>query len=83
MNLYTVYDGCSAKEEETLLQNDLQTYLNTISFPTRLMKLGSITFAENWQCILTKSLTNTLIIIFACGLKYYRRINFKVQPEHL
>ena len=44
----TVYDGCSTKKEETLLQNDLQTYLNSISFATRLMKLGSITFAKNW-----------------------------------
>ena len=32
MTLCTVYDGCSAKKEETLLQNYLQTYLNSISF---------------------------------------------------
>ena len=32
MTLCTVYDGCSAKKEETLLQNDSQTYLNSISF---------------------------------------------------
>ena len=48
MSLCTVYDGYSAKEEETLLQNDLQTYLNSISFAIRFVKLGSITFAENW-----------------------------------
>ena len=32
----------------TLSQNDLQTYLKSTSFATRLTKLGSITFAENW-----------------------------------
>ena len=33
MTLCTVYDGCSAKKEETLLQNDLyKAYLNSISF---------------------------------------------------
>ena len=33
------------------------------------MKLGSITFAENWECILTKSLTKTSFIIFDCELR--------------
>ena len=31
MTLCTVYDGCSAKKEETLPQNYLQTYLNSIA----------------------------------------------------
>ena len=32
MTLCTVYDGCSTKKEETLLQNYLPTYINPISF---------------------------------------------------
>ena len=48
MTSCTVYDGCSAEKEETLPQNYLQTYLNSISFATHLMNLGSITSAENW-----------------------------------
>ena len=33
MTLCTVYDGCSAEKEETLLQNDLyKTYLNSTFF---------------------------------------------------
>ena len=37
MTLCTVYDGCSAKKEETLPQNYLQTYLNSISFASCLI----------------------------------------------
>ena len=36
------------QEGGNLTTKYLQTYLNSISFATRLMKLGSITFAENW-----------------------------------
>ena len=32
---------------------------------------------------LTKSLTDTSFLTFACGLKYFRMIDSKAKPEHL
>ena len=71
MNLCTVYDGCSTEKEETLLQNYLQTYLNSISFFCNTSyEIRVHHFCRKLVMHLTKSLTHSSFIIVACGGRF-------------